>query len=157
MVENKATALKNTDYTLKLILGREPGREPKIIDVSGPVKEALTVEETFSGDISSYGITKRIIGLWESCSSPNWLTTPPIYTHMADIFILQDINRIIDAAIVNAKQAESVKSLIADAFAKRDSDRMAGIDKVFEDVWGKIEFPESDDGPFDPKDYMLEL
>ena len=138
-------------------MGRDPGREPKIIDISEPVKEALTVEETFPDDIMAYGITNRIIGLWESCSDPHWLTTPPVYTHRADIFILQDINRIIDAAIVNAKQAESVKSLIADAFAKRDNDRMAGIDKVFEDVWGKIEFPESDDGPFDPKDYMLEL
>lgn len=157
MVENKATALKNTDYTLKLILGRDPGREPKIIDISEPVKEALTVEETFPDDIMAYGITNRIIGLWESCSDPHWLTTPPVYTHMADIFIKQDINRIIDAAIVNAKQAESVKSLIADAFEKRDRERMAGIDKVFEDVWGKIEFPESDDGPFDPKEYMSEL
>ena len=140
MVENKATkrALKDTGYTLKLILGSDPERGSQIIDISEPVGEALSVEDVFPNDMGDYGIAKRILGLWESCSSPNWLSTPPMYTYTSDLSILQDIARIIDASIVNAKQASAIKTLIADAFQRREDDRLKGLDNVFQEHWGKV-------------------
>ena len=140
MVENKATkrALKNTGYTLKLILGSDPERGSQIIDISEPVGEALSVEDVFPNDIGDYGIAKRILGLWESCSSPNWLSTPPMYTYTSDLSIMQDIDRIIDAAIVNAKQASAIKTLIADVFQKREEERLYSLDDVFQEHWGKV-------------------
>lgn len=140
MVENKATkrALKNTGYTLKLILGSDPERGSQIIDISEPVGEALSVEDVFPNDMGDYGIAKRILGLWESCSRPNWLSTPPLHTGAADIFVMQDINRIIDAAVVNTKQASAIKTLIANAFQKREEERLYGLDEVFQEHWGKV-------------------
>ena len=145
MVENKADwALKNTSYELKLILGSTPDRESQIIDISEPVKEALTRGDLFPDNLEECGIAKRILGLWESSTSPNWLETAPMYTYTADIVILQDINRIIDAAIVNTKQATALKELISEAFRNRERERMAGMDYVFGEHYGFVSFPDRD-------------
>lgn len=142
MADNKATALKYADYSLKLILQGDITRESKIIDISEPVKEALTVEDVAPED--SYlerGIAKRLVGLWEQGPN-NWLETAPMFTYTDDRYLLQDINRIIDAAIVNTKQAESVKALIAETFKKRDDQRMAKIDYTLGEHYGFITFPD---------------
>ena len=141
MADNKATALKNTDYSLKLILQGDITRESKIIDISEPVREALTVEDLFPEDLyAENGIAKRLIGLWEESS--NWTETAPMFTYTDDRYLLQDINRIIDAAIVNTKQAESVKALIAETFKKRDDQRMAKIDYTLGEHYGFVTFPD---------------
>lgn len=140
MADNKATALKETDYSLKLILQGDITRESKIIDISEPVKEALMVEDLFPEDLyAENGIAKRLIGLWED--GHNWMETAPMFTYTDDRYLLQDINRIIDAAIVNTKQAESVKDLIAEVFKKRDDQRMAKIDYTLGEHYGFITFP----------------
>lgn len=141
MADNKATALKDTDYSLKLILQGDITRESKIIDISEPVKEALMVEDLFPEDLyADNGIAKRLVGLWEE--SPQWNETAPMFTYTDDRYLLQDINRIIDAAIVNTKQAESVKDLIAEVFKKRDDQRMAKIDYTIGEHYGFITFPD---------------
>lgn len=142
MADNKATALKDVNYSLKLILEGDITRESKIIDISEPVKEALMLEDVLPDD--SYmdrGIAKRLVGLWEESSNPNWMETAPMFTYTDDRYLLQDINRIIDAAIVNTKQAESVKDLIAEVFKKRDDQRMAKIDYTLGEHYGFITFP----------------
>lgn len=140
MADNKATALKDTSYSLKLILEGDITRESKIIDISEPVKEALTVEDLFPDDLcAENGIAKRLVGLWEESS--NWSETAPMFTYTHDRYLLQDINRIIDAAIVNTKQAESVKDLIAEVFKKRDDQRMTKIDYTIGEHYGFITFP----------------
>ena len=143
MADNKATALKDTSYSLKLILEGDTTRESRIIDISEPVKEALARDDVFPAD--SYmdrGIAKRLVGLWEESKNPNWMETAPMYTYTDDGYLLQDINRIIDAAIVNTKQAESVKELIAEVFSKRDHQRMAKIDYTIGEHYGFITFPD---------------
>lgn len=143
MADNKATALKDVNYSLKLILQGDITRESKIIDISEPVKEALMLEDVLPED--SYmdrGIAKRLVGLWEESSNPNWMETAPMFTYTDDRYLLQDINRIIDAAIVNTKQAESVKDLIAETFKKRNDQRMAKIDYTLGEHYGFITFPD---------------
>lgn len=73
--------------------------------------------------------------------NPNWMETAPMFTYTDDRYLLQDINRIIDAAIVNTKQAESVKALIAETFKKRDDQRMAKIDYTLGEHYGFVTFP----------------
>lgn len=143
MADNKATALKDVNYSLKLILEGDITRESRIIDISEPVKEALMLEDVLPDD--SYmdrGIAKRLVGLWEESVNPNWMETAPMFTYTDDRYLLQDINRIIDAAIVNTKQAESVKDLIAEVFKKRDDQRMAKIDYTIGEHYGFITFPD---------------
>lgn len=138
MVENKAQAraLKDTNYKVKLLLGSDPEHGSKMIDITEPVKEALSYDDVFPYDIFDYGIANKIIGILEVSgdnNTPNYTASPSLRTHRSDVFIIQDIDRIIDAAIVNAKQADSIKMLIADAFQKREDERMRGVDFVLQE------------------------
>lgn len=143
MADNKATALKDTDYSLKLILQGDITRESKIIDISEPVKEALTVDDVLPSDsYADKGIARRLVGLWEESMNPNWMETAPMFTYTDDRYLLQDINRIIDAAIVNSKQAESVKALIAETFRNREDQRMVKIDHTLGEHYGFVTFPD---------------
>lgn len=129
MADNKANALKEANYQVKLVLGRDPDHQSKIIDITAPVIESLSALEVFDST-TDYGIAYSIIGLLETSDAPNFLASTPLRTARYNIFLLQDINRILDATIVNAKQLEAVKGLVASAFEKREHDALMGLDHV---------------------------
>ena len=132
MAENKASALKDANYKVKLILGASPKEKGRLIDITEPVVEALSDRDLFASD-GDFGIAYKIVGLLETSVSPNYTASTPLRTHRDGIFLLQDVERILDASIVNAKQLEAVKDLMRTAFRKREDDAMAGIDYLLQD------------------------
>ena len=142
MAEDKADkALREAEYTLKLIIASDKDRESHIIDISDVVRDELTEKDVFPENTAwDWGISKRLVGLWED--GRNWTSTPPLYCVEDDESIIEGINRIIDASVVNAKQASSMKDLIADLFQKRKSDKYAKMDRTFGEQWGFITFPD---------------
>lgn len=133
MADNKATALTEANYNIKLILGVDPNHRSKIIDITKPIVDALSYRDIFPEGVDDIGIAHRIIGVLEQTTgpgAPNYLHSPALRTNRQFISLVQDINRILDATIVNNKQLEAVKELVADVFKKYDDDCMAGINRV---------------------------
>ena len=136
MAEDKAPALTEANYNIKLILGRDPNHKSKIIDITKPIVDALSYKDIFPEGLDDTGIAYRIIGVLEETKgpgAPNYLHSPALSTNRQFIFLIQDINRILDATIVNAKQLEAVKGLVAEVFKKHDDDSMSGIDYVLKE------------------------
>ena len=133
MADNKAPALTEANYNIKLILGVDPNHKSKVIDITKPIVEALSYNDVFPEGIDDMGIAYRIIGVLEQTTgpgAPNYLHSPALRTNRQFMFLIQDINRILDATIVNNKQLEAVKGLVAGVFKKHDDDCMAGINRV---------------------------
>ena len=136
MAEDKAPALTEANYNIKLILGRDPNHKSKIIDITKPIVDALSYKDIFPEGLADTGIAYRIIGVLEETTgpgAPNYLHSPSLHTCREYIFLIQDINRILDATIVNAKQLEAVKGLVAEVFKKHDDDSMSGVDFVLKE------------------------
>lgn len=133
MADNKATALTEANYNIKLILGVSPNHKSKVIDITKPIVEALSYSDIFPEGLDDIGIAYKIIGVLEQTTGPgvpNYLHSPALRTNRQFMFLVQDINRILDATIVNNKQLEAVKGLVAEVFRKHDDDCMAGIEHV---------------------------
>ena len=136
MAEDKAPALTEANYNIKLILGRDPNHKSKVIDITKPIVDALSYKDIFPEGLDDIGIAYRIIGVLEETTgpgAPNYLHSPALRTNRQFIFLVQDINRILDATIVNAKQLEAVKGLVAEVFKKHDDDSMSGVDYVLKE------------------------
>ena len=136
MAEDKAPALTEANYNIKLILGRDANHKSKIIDITKPIVDALSYKDIFPEGLDDTGIAYRIIGVLEETKgpgAPNYLHSPALRTNRQFMFLIQDINRILDATIVNAKQLGAVKGLVADVFKKHDDDSMSGIDYVLKE------------------------
>lgn len=129
MADNKAKALKEADYTIKLILGSDPEHGPKVIDISQPVKDALDYEDVVCSD-GSTGIAYKIIGVREQLLGDGigFGRTEALRTPNARVSLYQNVLAIIQASIVNAKQYEAVKSLIDSAFSKDKADEQNGAE-----------------------------
>ena len=129
MADNKAKALKEADYTIKLILGSDPEHKPKVIDISQSVKDALDYEDIVYSD-GSAGITYKIIGVQEQMLDDDigFGRTEALRTPNARVSLYQNVLAIIQASIVNAKQYEAVKSLIDSAFNKNRDDERNGAE-----------------------------
>ncbi len=129
MAEDKVDQiLKDAEYSVKLILGREPGNGPVMVDITDPVIRTLDSDYVMGND-SEHGIRYKIIGIREEANGENFgfayteaLRTPRGFS----ISLYQNIRRILQASIVNAKQLESVLSLIDEAFTKEASDQREG-------------------------------
>ena len=133
MADNKAPALTEANYNIKLILGASPSYKSRVIDITKPVVEALSYRDVFPDGVDDIGIAYKIIGVLEQTTgpgAPNYLHSPALRTNRQFLFLIQDINRILDATIVNNKQLEAVKQLVEEVFKKHDNDCMTGIDKV---------------------------
>ena len=130
MADNKATqALKDANYKVKLILGASPNKESRLVDITKPVVETLADRDLFPGD-DDYGIAYDVVGIYEMSDRPNYLATTPLRTHRYDTFLLQDIERVLEASIVNAKQLEAAKELVRAIFKKHEKAAMDGIDSA---------------------------
>lgn len=136
MTENKADkVLREVNYNIKLILGSDPNHESMVIDITKPVIDALPYDYVFPEEEGDIGIAYKIIGVLEQTSAPgvpNYMHSPSLRTPRQFLFLIQDINHVLEASIVNAKQLDAVKKLVADVFEKHVTDCMAGIDKVLQ-------------------------
>lgn len=129
MADNKAKALKDANYTIKLILGTSPEHSPRVIDISEPVKEALEYNNVVHED-NTLGIAYSIVGIREVLDTEEvgFGRTEALRTPNSRVTLHQNILAIIQASIVNAKQYEAVKKLIDDAFQKDADDERTGAD-----------------------------
>ena len=130
MADNKADkALKNAKYSVKLILGADPKTDPKVIDITAPVMEAVAYEDVITGD-GTPGIAYKIVGIRENADAGDFGfgQTVPLRTNMYDIFLIQDIERLLNATIVNTKQLSALKELVREAFRKRELDAQQGAE-----------------------------
>lgn len=131
MAETKVpVTLTDADYTAKILLGAAPGVESKTIDITDAVRKSLSYEDVFGEE---YGLTNKIIGVYEHSSHPFFTGSPALFNSREFIFLMQDINHILEAAIVNSKQLEATKELIKQVFVRHDNDAMSGVDAVLQD------------------------
>lgn len=130
MADNKADkALKNAKYSVKLILGSDPKTGPKVIDITAPVMEAVAYEDVVTKNATP-GIAYQIVGIRENADAGDFGfgQTVPLRTNLFDIFLIQDIERLLNAAVVNAKQLSALKELVREVFRKRELESQQGAE-----------------------------
>ena len=138
MADTKAEkALTEANYTVKLILGGSSKAEARVIDITESVLEALSYDEVFDGSMEDAGIAHSIIGLLETSANPNFLASTPLHTDRNNLFLLQDVEKVLNASIVNGKQLQAIKDLIRLAFDKRADDSLRGVDFALREQLGK--------------------
>ena len=129
MAEDKAQALKEAGYSIKLIIGESPTRRGGVVDITDAVVSQLPTEVIVpqAGSLDDQGITFSIIGVQESSNGINMLRTQRSY-----MFLEQDIKPIIEASIVNATQKDAILRLIDQAIDSHVNDCIKGAEHIVE-------------------------